>query len=85
MWQRARDYSTVNKLTEYNNKVYLNWIPGHTGQLGNGIVDNLARLGAEYADEGLEPRLPISNSTLKGFIKEWLKRAQQEQWQNSTE
>ena len=58
----------LNKLTEYNNKVYLNWIPGHTGQLGNGIADNLAKLGAEYADEGLEPRLPISNSTLKGFI-----------------
>lgn len=32
----------LNKLTEYNNKVYLNWIPGHTGQLGNGIADNLA-------------------------------------------
>ena len=59
----------LNKLTEYNNKVYPNWIPGHTGQLGNGIADNLAKLGAEYADEGLEPRLPISNSTLKGFIK----------------
>ena len=33
--------------------------PGPTGQLGNGIADNLAKLGAEYADEGLEPRLPI--------------------------
>ena len=65
----------LNKLTEYNNKVYLNWIPGHTGQVGIGIADNLARLGDEYADEGLETRLPIFNSSLKGFIKEWLKRA----------
>ena len=64
----------INKLTENNYQVQLNWIPGHSGQLGNGVADGLAKLGDEYADEGLEPRLPASNSTIGGFIKSWAYR-----------
>ena len=75
----------LNKLTENNNQVQLNWIPGHSGQLGNGVADGLAKLGAEYADEGLEPRLPASDSTIKGFIKEWTNKEHERQWNEATE
>ena len=74
----------LNKLSE-TNTVTLNWIPGHSGQLGNGVADNLAKLGAEYPDEGLEPRLPVSDSVITGFIKNWAKDEHNEKWTNSTE
>ena len=62
----------LDKLLE-TNIVTLNWIPGHSGQLGNGVADNLAKLGAEYPDKGLELRLPISYSVNTKFIKNWAK------------
>ena len=74
----------LNKLAE-TNTVTLNWIPGHSGQLGNGVADNLAKLGAEYPDEGLEPRLPVSESVITDFIKNWAKEEHNEKWTNSTE
>ena len=46
-----------NKLCEMNNQVTLNWIPAHSGQLGNGIADGLAKFGASHPNEGAEPRL----------------------------
>ena len=74
----------LNKIAE-NNTTTLHWIPGHTGQLGNGIADNLAKLGAEYPDEGLEPRIPVSNCTITTFLKNWSKEQHQQKWQNSTD
>ena len=74
----------LNKLAE-TNTVTLNWIPGHSGQLGNGVADNLANLGAEYPDEGLEPRLPVLESVITEFIKNWAKEEHNEKWTNTTE
>ena len=67
-------------MAENDNLVSLNWIPAHTGQLGNCIADGLAKLGAEQEDEGFEPRLPVSMCTIKTAIKSWGKKQQSDRW-----
>ena len=74
----------LNKLSE-DNTVMLNWIPGHSGQLGNGIADGLAKLGAEYPDTGLEPRLPVSNCVTTNILKQWSRNQHNTKWQEATE
>ena len=48
-------------------------------------ANNAKSMNCINADEGLEPRLPASNSTIKGFIKEWANREHEKQWNEATE
>ena len=73
----------LNKLNE-NNRVNLNWIPAHSFQLGNEIADRLAKRGANNIDDGLEPRLPISEETINTSIKKWSKDRHNCKWRERT-
>ena len=75
----------LNKLAEYNNTVNLHWIPAHSGQLGNGIADGLAKYGANHPDLGMEPRIPASECVIKAAIRRWGKDQQQHRWDNKTD
>ena len=74
-----------NKLCEMNNQVTLNWIPAHSGQLGNGIADGLAKFGASHPSEGVEPRLPVSQCVISSAIKAWGKEQHQRLWSNRSD
>ena len=76
---------TLNKLTEYNNEVQLNWIPAHSFHLGNEIADRLAKRGANTPDIGPEPRIPISEQSLNTHIKKWGKAEHDRTWNNKTD
>ena len=67
-----------------NNKVRLNWIPGHSGHRGNSIADNLAKLGVKQKTSGPEPIIPISIATRKDELKIWAKKEHQTYWRNLT-
>ena len=75
----------LNKLTEYNNTVSLNWVPAHSFHLGNEVADRLAKRGANTTDTGLEPRIPISEQKLKTHIKQWSKADHDKMWKNKVD
>ena len=65
----------VNKVGEANT-ICINWIPGHTGQLGNEIADRLAKLGADMEADGAEPRVAISQCVIKSATEKWFRNRQ---------
>ena len=71
----------VNKVGEANT-ICINWIPGHTGQLGNEIADRLAKLGADMEADGAEPRVAISQCVIKSATEKWFRNRQDQDWQN---
>ena len=75
----------LNKLSEYENDIILNWIPGHSNQRGNGIADNLAKRGASHPEPGIEPRIPVSGRVIRNAIKKWGKSEQQRLWTERTD
>ena len=75
---------TLNKLGK-DNKVTLNWIPGHEGHMGNEVADRLAKRGVYTHKEGPEPFVPIGNKTSKGYIKNWENKQKDLIWKNRTD
>ena len=75
----------LNKITEYQNTIRINWIPGHSGQLGNCVADALAKAGAEYSDEGLEPRMAVSSQLIRTALSKWTKTEHQDRWYAATQ
>ena len=75
---------TLNKLGK-NNKVTLNWIPGHEGHMGNEVADRLAKRGIHMYMEGPEPFVPIGNETSKGYIKKWENKQKEADWRKRTD
>ena len=70
----------VNKLAE-TNTVYINWIPGHVGQLGNEIADRLAKMGAQQQSDGAEPRVATAPCIIKTATCKWFKDRHNQNWQ----
>ncbi|KAL5264058.1 hypothetical protein ACHWQZ_G005228 [Mnemiopsis leidyi] len=75
---------TINSLNTLgnNNKVSINWIPGHEGVPGNERADELARQGSSTRPVGPEPFVPlptsfitreIHNSLTNSHLKEYNK------------
>ena len=71
----------INKLGN-TNKISLNWIPGHEGHMGNEVADRLAKRGVEMKTDGPEPFVPISNKTKKRYLKEWVDKQIEKEWEN---
>lgn len=55
---------SLNQLTN-NNQVRLNWIPGHSGFLGNEVADRKAKLGTLTNTALCEPAVPVMDSTFR--------------------
>ena len=68
-----------------DNKVSLNWIPGHEGHMGNEVADRLAKAGADSATLGPVPLVPVPRSVNKHYITEWGTRIHQNDWGNRTD
>ena len=62
------------------NRVFVQWIPGHEGHLGNEVADRLAKRGANEIFWGPEPGLPQTNTFFKNLIREWGRRAHDKEW-----
>ena len=69
----------VNKLAE-TNSVYINWIPGHVGQLGNEVADRLAKMGAEQRSYGAEPRVAAAQCIIKTATYKWFNDRHSQNW-----
>ena len=72
----------MNKLGE-NNKITLNWIPGHSNYRGNEIADRLAKRGNKEKIFGPEPYIPIGKRAEKSMWEENICRAQVARWRES--
>ena len=85
-------YQCKNKITQeckdrlnflgMNNKITLNWIPGHEGHMGNEVADRLAKMGAGMPSEGPTPLIPVANNTNTNLIKEWGNTLHQKNWEH---
>ena len=71
---------TLNQLAQ-TNKININWIPGHQGQLGNEVADRLAKRGADLMIEGPEPIIPAATANIKQFVKQWAEKTHQKKWE----
>jgi ribonuclease HI len=49
------------------------WVPGHRRLEGNGIADQLAKLGTECPFMGPEPAYGISAGVAKKVARDWTK------------
>ena len=68
-------WSLHNLISRHNIKVFLQWIPAHTGISGNERADSLAKQGASLP----QPEVPVAYSTCRQIIKSNSK----EEWLNS--
>ena len=71
--------NNINNLANNNNRISLNWIPGHEGFMGNEVADRLAKRGADLeAPDG--QIIPVPQTHIKNLIKTWSKKAHQKIW-----
>ena len=61
------------------NEVTINWIPGHSDQMGNEIADRLAKLGTKH---NVITNVPVPDAAVKQDIKKWMKQKHQREWSN---
>ena len=59
------------KCLSKDNRVNLNWVPGHEGIDGNEKADELAKKGAALPIVGPEPFCGLPKSHLKMEIRNW--------------
>ena len=53
-----------------NNRVTLNWMPGHENYIRNKITNKMAKAGVNMNTDGQEPRIAISKCVIKQKLKE---------------
>jgi hypothetical protein len=61
-------HQSLVKLAEYNS-IRVVWVPGHMGNDGNEIADQLARQGSSHPLIGTKPALGISAKVARGVIR----------------
>jgi ribonuclease HI len=64
-------FDTLNTLGK-TNEVWVIWVKGHSGCVGNEISDRLARRGAKDLFLGPEPVLPVLNCVWKDDVGKWI-------------
>ena len=63
-----------------DNKVTINWIPGHEGYRGNEIADRLAKRATRVPWIGCLPSLPVSTDYGRNICREKLSQRQVKAW-----
>lgn len=72
----------LNKLA-LNNKVTIEWVPGHKGYEGNEKADELAKRGADSPLTGPEPFLGTPICNIKQIVNKWEETKKSEFWSNT--
>ena len=69
--QLALDCCASLNLLAQRNRVWLQWVPGHSGIPGNVTADKLAKAGACRHFMGPEPSLPVDYKVIKSGLEQW--------------
>lgn len=67
-----------------NNRVSLEWIPGHEGVAGNEDADSQAKEGGKLKVEGPGPFAPLPGPYIKNAIKRYSEEQHKIKWQSET-
>ena len=70
----------LNNLAALGNNINLYCVPGHVNFQGNELADQIAKEAANMKLSGPEPFYPVSMSTIKGDVKQWIEDKHMRQW-----
>ena len=71
----------INTLASKNNKISINWIPGHSGYDGNELADTLAKNGCSSTFQ--EKNIKIPHKTITTNIKKYYNECHLNIWHNN--
>lgn len=66
-----------------NNLVFLQWVRGHSGILGNEIADGLAKQGASTPFIGPEPAVGCTMELIHQHLQRWARKRQIDMWRET--
>ena len=62
------------------NRIFVTWIPGHSGIHGNEKVDKLAKAGSTLQMQGPEPFITVPHASLVSELKNWTTERWKSTW-----
>ena len=65
------------------NRLFLEWIPGHSNHFGNETADQFAGEGCSRIFHSLEPLLPLRESVINMDIQKWMESMWTRRWRSS--
>ena len=75
--------TSINKLAQ-DNKVCINWIPGHQGHMGNEVADRLAKRGCDMPHTDTQ-NVHAPHTHIKSLIKKWSQKTHKDKWKEDPE
>jgi ribonuclease HI len=84
----ASSRTVLDCITQLNrlgtsNKVYLKWIPGHSGHPGNELADSLAKAGSTGSFFGPLPVVTTPSAVVTSRINQWVASLHKDRWANT--